>query len=636
MGTAIKLKEKYEHFSAVLLSGAMAINYFVTFAAFSLYALIPQPVAFVLMILFTVFTVLASLKYDNVIIAHIGLVGAYAVPFLLSTGSGRVDVLLTYVALINSGILFIAFKKFWRSLYFASYLFTWAIIWFWVLDTYTNDDFALAMIFNLIFFVQFYAIFIAYKVMKNHAFEKSDVIVILSNAFLSYGLGYYLMSYGNYDHYLGLFTVGYALVHFVVCVLLFKKTEVDRSVFYLVAGLVLTFLTIAIPVQFSGNYVTLLWMMEAIIMFVIARKNSVAFYEQLSVPLFLLAFFSLYHDTSYSVTYNLSQEIDLYQPFLNFNFFTELFLSIGFCFLTWYSRKPEHPSLLNKNSIYAVLVKYALPMFSLALTYGLIKGEVDAWFHNSYMASGVLAPVENGTHSVYHYNINWNYYRFLFDITYTLFYALTLYFTNKIKLHQRQLNAVFMLISAIAIVFFFVGGLFQLSVLRDIYLHPVSIYYQSSLMNLLIRYPLILIALVTLKYFLEAAETTKYKQKIVDNKEPIFIVAIIWLLSSEWLNWSDIFDIAWSYKLGLSILWGVCSLAMIGRGIFTRNKTIRIMAIILFALTLLKLFIYDMSSLSTILKTVVFIALGVLLLIISFLYNKYGLTIFNDDESNEK
>jgi hypothetical protein len=32
---------------------------------------------------------------------------------------------------------------------------------------------------------------------------------------------------------------------------------------------------------------------------------------------------------------------------------------------------------------------------------------------------------------------------------------------------------------------------------------------------------------------------------------------------------------------------------------------------------------------------VVFIALGVLLLIISFLYNKYGLTIFKDDESSE-
>ena len=292
MGVAIKLKSNYEKFSAVLLSGSMAINYVVTFAAYSLYALVPQPVAFILMILFTVFTVIAALKYNNVIIAQIGLVGAYALPFLLSTGSGRVELLLAYVALINSGILFIAFKKFWRSLFFVAYLFTWAIIWFWVLDTFTNDYFTLAMLFNLVFFVQFYTIFIAFKVVKNHAFQKTDVIVLLSNTFVSYGLGYYLMSYLNYETYLGLFTVGYALIHFAVCVFLFKKAEVDKNVFYLVAGLVLAFLSIAIPVQFKGHYVTLLWMFESVIVFVIARKNKMAFYEQIAVPLFLLSFFS--------------------------------------------------------------------------------------------------------------------------------------------------------------------------------------------------------------------------------------------------------------------------------------------------------------------------------------------------------
>ena len=47
------------------------------------------------------------------------------------------------------------------------------------------------------------------------------------------------------------------------------------------------------------------------------------------------------------------------------------------------------------------------------------------------------------------------------------------------------------------------------------------------------------------------------------------------------------------------------------------------MAIALFAITLIKLAIYDISHLNTIAKTIVFVTLGVLLLIISFLYNKY-------------
>ena len=50
-----------------------------------------------------------------------------------------------------------------------------------------------------------------------------------------------------------------------------------------------------------------------------------------------------------------------------------------------------------------------------------------------------------------------------------------------------------------------------------------------------------------------------------------------------------------------------------------------------FGLTLLKLFFYDIAHLGTLPKTVVFIALGILLLIISFLYNKYRQALFGEE-----
>ncbi|MEP5635471.1 MAG: DUF2339 domain-containing protein, partial [Maribacter dokdonensis] len=78
-----------------------------------------------------------------------------------------------------------------------------------------------------------------------------------------------------------------------------------------------------------------------------------------------------------------------------------------------------------------------------------------------------------------------------------------------------------------------------------------------------------------------------------------------------------------SYKLGLSILWGVYALLLIALGIWKKKKYLRVGAIVLFSITLIKLFFYDNSSLNTIAKTIVFVSLGVLLLIISFLYNKY-------------
>ena len=57
LGVGIKLKKKYEGYSAVLVSGAIAILYFITYSAYAFYGLFPQLMAFALMVIFTVFTV---------------------------------------------------------------------------------------------------------------------------------------------------------------------------------------------------------------------------------------------------------------------------------------------------------------------------------------------------------------------------------------------------------------------------------------------------------------------------------------------------------------------------------------------------------------------------------------------------
>ena len=76
-------------------------------------------------------------------------------------------------------------------------------------------------------------------------------------------------------------------------------------------------------------------------------------------------------------------------------------------------------------------------------------------------------------------------------------------------------------------------------------------------------------------------------------------------------------------KYCLSVMWGIYALVLIILGISKDQKHLRIMAIVLFSFALLKLFFYDTEQLGTIGKTIVFVTLGVLLLIVSFLYNKY-------------
>ena len=118
--------------------------------------------------------------------------------------------------------------------------------------------------------------------------------------------------------------------------------------------------------------------------------------------------------------------------------------------------------------------------------------------------------------------------------------------------------------------------------------------------------------------------------------ELLLHLVILWILSSELIHWLEVTDTIQSDKLGLTILWGVYSFALIALGIWKSRAYLRIAAIVLFGITLVKLFFYDISNLDTISKTIVFLAIGALLLGISFLYTKYRDVLFGGQTAEEQ
>nr|HPI54793.1 DUF2339 domain-containing protein [Chitinophagaceae bacterium] len=87
-------------------------------------------------------------------------------------------------------------------------------------------------------------------------------------------------------------------------------------------------------------------------------------------------------------------------------------------------------------------------------------------------------------------------------------------------------------------------------------------------------------------------------------------------------------------KIVWPILWSVSSLVLMILGMRQRIKRLRIISLSLFSLTILKLFAYDMNQVSQGGKIAAFIILGVILLIVAFMYQKVkGLFL---DESNSK
>ena len=292
---ALRLKSKYENFSAVLLSGAMAIYYFTTYFAFAQYDLIAREVAFGMMLIFTVFTVLSALRYDNQIIAHIGFVGAYAVPFLVRGNNENVVALFSFMAIVNVGILAIAIKKYWQSLLYSAFFLTWLIFAKWFLSTYNHSvDLNTAIAFVSIFFVIFYATILAYKLLHSKVFDGGDISLIILNAVFAYSFGLAILSNSiSTENYLGLFTLLNGVVHIIVNLTIKRFKEYDKNMHYLTFGLALAFVTIAIPVEFDGSWLALFWLAESAVLFWIGRTQKVRFYEIFSYPLLGVAICSL-------------------------------------------------------------------------------------------------------------------------------------------------------------------------------------------------------------------------------------------------------------------------------------------------------------------------------------------------------
>jgi uncharacterized membrane protein len=630
MGFGMKLKKNYENFSAILVSGAIAIMYFMTYAAYGIYSLIPQTLAFVLMLIFTAFTVLAATKYNKQVIAHIGLVGAYAVPFLLSEGSGKVWILFTYMAIINAGILILSLKKYWKPLYYSSFILTWLIVLSWFVNKYESGDyFTTALVFSTVFFVIFYVTFIAYKLLKKEVFDFSDIILLLANSFLFYGLGYVIINdQTGGEKWLGVFTLANAVVHFLVSVVIYKQKLADKNLFYLVSGLVLVFITITIPVQLDGNWVTLIWAAEAALLFWIGRTKDVSFYENLSSVLMMIAFGSLVHDWMSAYGPQLANPENKIKPLFNVSFLSSLVFIAAFAFIN--SINYKRPLKLPARGLSEIMY-FLIPAILLVSLYAAFYLEI-ANYWNSLYTDSALSPSKDGR-KFHYWNEALTEFKSIWLIIYSLFFVIVLSLFNMGKLKSLQLGWINLGLNLVMIVLFLTYGLLTLSELREIYLgQTLSEYYQRGSFYIWIRYvSYIFFALalwVSYRYILQDFMRGNFKTGF----DFVFYTSVLWIASSELVHLMDMAASTQSYKLGLSILWGLYALTLIALGIWKRKKHLRIGAIALFGITLVKLFFYDIADLDTIAKTVVFVSLGILLLIISFLYNKYKNIIGDEKE----
>ena len=332
---------------------------------------------------------------------------------------------------------------------------------------------------------------------------------------------------------------------------------------------------------------------------------------------------------SYGQSYY-SDQRDAIQPIFNIHFLSSILFIGVFGFMNWLQQNERFPSSISKGQWIGQLLRYAIPGVLLAVLYFACRSEIEYYWQYRH---NVLSQNNDPTLSVMDYTMIRM--KNIWVVYYSLAFLSLLSWANMRFIKNRLLGWINLGLNAFAILSFLSVGLYELSELRE--------YYNSNLMgtqqiaahsDTILRY--LGYALVSFLLY----TTYRYQRrpfiglKLSWPYDALLHLSVLWITSAELIHWMAVGDSDNGYKLGLSILWGVYSLFLIGIGISQRKAHLRVGAIVLFAITLLKLFFYDIAHLNTMAKTIVLVSLGLLLLVISFLYNKFKDVIA--DESDRK
>src|SRR5690606_36411238 len=459
---------------------------------------------------------------------------------------------------------------------------------------------------------------------------KPDIVLILLNSFVYFGFGYGFIQAGTTESYLGLFTLFNAVIHFAVGYIIQNKKLADKTPLYLVLGLVFMFITIAIPIQLDGNWVTLLWIAQAVLLFWIGRTKNGIIYEKISYAIMVLTFFSLLHDWANYSYYGLKM-----QSFFNIIFLTSLLVLAGYGFIVYLGRKKQYFTSENQNGLTNVM-NIAVPVLLGITSYFTFSNEINLYFENWFEKSAVQIASVEGYADYQQYNYFILTLKNVFLIGYSLLFFGLLSIVNTSKIRNKILGITAISFTLLSLLTAQTVGLYVLGELREAYIdRNLNEYYHIGFGYDLVRYVLfgmIAFGVYSLFKYIKQEFMNPLNKTIKFLAEFAFYVSVLCYLSNELMTCLDLAGNKSVFKLGLSILWGVYSLFLIYLGIYKRRKHLRIGAIVLFTVTLLKLFFYDIANMNTISKTIVFISLGILLLIISFLYNKLKDRISEDEK----
>ena len=589
---AERLHKRYHTFSSLLAGGAFGIYYLITAIAFHYYALFSHTMAFVILCATTIFMSAVSVLYDRKELAVTALVGGFIAPFIISTDSSSIISLQIYITILNIGMFCLAMYKKWAILPMVSFAFTYIILWgTTALGSFSDSEavttyptlFAFATLFYVIFLLP--VVFIL-RTQYGENTRLGLLGIITANSFLYLIYGDFLLQHfeasSDTTAYLAFFI---AAVNLAIHLYLRFRVEGQDTLRNLMLGLAVTFASMGIPILFSAANVLMVWAAESVLLLWLFTKEKNRIYELASAVLLLLTLGALaYYRTTDTFIHDTGDSL-----FFNGAFFVTTFVSIAYY-------------------VVAVIMQFNKELFS------------DTKRLIAYTPCNAIA------------------YALGFSILFLAFRDnFHFHLEQPISEYASLLTANIMLLGGALIL----RKRFEISenkLAYEISLYLAGILFAMTVWNytapegLLLRWLMALVTIAYMAYCMRGQLLVTSNQRNLHTEYSI-ISTLMWLTLTRLLliTFNEVnFSTAFSLSLGIAAFILMCI------GMRYHSKEIRIVSLAEFGIVIGKLILNDVWAMPALGKIIVFISLGALLLILSFLYQKLKDALFNEEEQEQE
>jgi uncharacterized membrane protein len=592
----ITRKRGYEVVAKATTALGFAILYAAVFSAYRFYQLIGSGPTFLLAIFVTLAAMLYAVALDEILIAVISLLGGFLTPVLVSTGENMPVPLFSYVLILGIGATFCAWYRHWRTVNLIAFAGTFILYTGWFEKFFRQqlnvaekapEQMATALGWLGIFFIIYMTLPLFNGLLKKIKAKKEDVLLVLANAAVTF---YYLWTilYTRYRMELAFCAVFLCIAHLVIMSIVIRRCREDLNLRLALLAIGLFFLTIAVPLYLKMYAVALAWAAEAVILTVIGLRYRSLCIRICAVIALWLSFGQLINQ--------LPMHTAAFRLILNPAFGTWLFVSMSVAVCHILYRINEWMDEDYRDFISQLM--YLAACFLLMLTLAM------EWFRHC------------------RYNIvDKNIGQTLCINGFMLLFAV---FT--VLLAARPICPAGKMCKVAAAITAFAGSILTIFGLTESY-HSGFIIFA----NVNFAFAVFFVAgLFTAAWFLrQAAKKEEDDSMIFSHLFVIGGIFVLWVLLSEqiYLYWycKNKFvekTVNWKFlaNMYVSIMWAIYGILLMAAGFWRKVPLLRYISLGLFGLLLVKVFVLDMGTVKSVYRIAAFLATGVTLVGVSYLY----------------